>query len=126
MYGIVLRAGVFFACLFSASAASLSSWKCPDPKCCLPSPGPSSCHALEEPCITSCTHTCPDGKQRTCASRGQWMVFCELGVALQEEIPCYILSDCEGFLNRYDPCLDIGCTDPEALRDLCNETPFEE
>lgn len=105
----------------SAFAATLNSDQCPDPACCKPSRGPSSCSMSDEPCWSNCQKTCPCGSRITCGQITRYGVFCVIGEANAGEISCYNHDmSCDEFLRINDPCNDPQCWDTDLQNTMCN------
>ena len=100
--------------------ATAKSDECPDPACCRPSRGASSCTIGIEPCWSKCTRVCPCGTAVHCGTTERYWPVCYLGDPLREEQACYTRDQaCDNFLATYPSCSDPCCWDPDLLNEVC-------
>jgi hypothetical protein len=116
---------LFLCCIFITLSsltfgATINSNDCPDPACCKPSRGPSSCSLSSDACWSSCQKTCPCGARVTCGRVSRQGIFCIIGEANAGETPCYNHDmSCDEFLRINDPCNDPPCWDTDLQNAMC-------
>lgn len=100
-------------------SATAKTERCPDPACCRPSRGPTSCAIDLYPCWAKCSRNCPCGAVYCSIVERYWPV-CQVGEPLGDWDACVIRDQlCDEFLAQFDPCNDPCCWDIDLLNLVC-------
>lgn len=101
-------------------SATAKADRCPDPACCRPSRGPTSCTIDLYPCWAKCSRNCPCGAVYCSIVERYWPV-CQVGEPLSDLDACAIRDQaCDDFLVQFDPCNDPCCWDIDLLNLVCD------